>query len=59
MLLGSSTAGFPAGLTNRVMFGDGTGGANARGQIAALRFIQDVATAAEGTTWGRVKGLYR
>lgn len=44
---------------NRILFGDGTGGANARGDIAAFRFTQDLATAALPTTWGRVKSLYR
>lgn len=45
--------------SNRIAFGDGTGGANAHGEIAYYRFIQDHPTATAGTTWGRLKGLYR
>ena len=44
---------------NRWFFGDATGGANARGEVASLRFIQDVATPAEPVSWGRVKAGYR
>lgn len=44
---------------NRILIGDGTGGANARGDISAYRFVQDLATPATPSTWGRIKGLYR
>ncbi len=44
---------------NRILFGDGTGGANARGDISAYRFVQDLATPATSSSWGRIKGLYR
>lgn len=57
-LLGSGTGG-GALAVNRVLLGDGTGGANAQGDVTAFRFIQDVATPATTTTWGRIKGLYR
>jgi len=42
-----------------VFFGDATGGANARAEITSLRFIQDLATPARPTSWGRVKILYK
>ena len=58
-LIGTSSAGFPVAQTNRIWFGDGTGGANARGQIVALRFIQDVATGTEPGGWSRLRTLYR
>lgn len=58
-LLGTSTAGFPAALTNRFWLGDGTGGANASGEVESFRFIQDVATGVSPTTWGRIKALYK
>ena len=57
--LGTSTAGFPAALTNRFWLGDGTGGANASGEVESFRFIQDVATGVSPTTWGRIKALYK
>jgi hypothetical protein len=44
---------------NRIAFGDGTGGANARGEIMEYRFIQDHPVATTGPTWGRLKALYR
>ncbi len=44
---------------NRILIGDGTGGANARGEVSAYRFVQDLATPATPSTWGRIKGLYR
>jgi hypothetical protein len=44
---------------SRILFGDGTGGANTRGDIAAFRFTQDLATAAMPSTWGRVESRYR
>lgn len=58
VLIHSGSGGF-AFSSNRWFFGDGTGGANARGEITALRFIQDVATPATPGTWGRVKDAYR
>jgi hypothetical protein len=56
-LISTSTGGF-AVAANRIFFGDGTGGANAQGEITRYQFIQDVATAGFSTTWGRVKRLY-
>jgi len=58
VLVQSGSGGFAVAV-NRVFLGDGTGGANASGEITAFRFIQNVATPAQATTWGRVKGLYR
>lgn len=57
VLVSSGSGGFPVA-GNRVVFGDGTGGANAHAEIIALRFIQDAATATDGATWGRIKRLY-
>lgn len=54
----SGSGGF-AVAANRVAFGDGTGGANARGEIMEYRFIQDHPTAVGRASWGRLKGLYR
>lgn len=58
VLAGTASAG-SALAANRLLFGDGTGGANAQVHIRALRFIQDLPTAAPTTTWGRVKRLYK
>lgn len=44
---------------SRVLVGDGTGGANARGEISAFRFLQDPVTPAGTSSWGRLKSLYR
>jgi len=44
---------------NRIAFGDGTGGANAHGEITSYRFLQGAATGVNSGTWGRVKSLYR
>ena len=57
-LVASGSGGF-AFAGSRWFFGDGTGGANARGETSALRFIQDVATPAGPATWGRLKADYR
>lgn len=54
----SGSGGF-ALASNRIAFGDGTGGANAHGEITYYRFIQDHPTPAAGTSWGRIKDLYR
>jgi len=54
----SGSGGFSLAV-NRIALGDGTGGANALGEIMEYRFIQDHPTATTGTTWGRLKGLYR
>jgi hypothetical protein len=54
-----SGSGGSAVAANRVLFGDGTGGANALGDLRAFRFIQDTATPATASTWGRIKNLYR
>ena len=54
----SGSGGFSLGV-NRIAFGDGTGGANARAEISYYRFIQDNPVPALSTTWGRLKGLYR
>jgi hypothetical protein len=58
VLVHTGTSGF-AVAGSRVFFGDGTGGANARAEITALRFVQNLVTPARATTWGRVKSLYR
>ena len=58
-LIQSGTVGFGFS-ANRLMFGDGSGGANANAEITAYRFLQGVpTTSTEPTTWGNVKGLYR
>lgn len=57
-LQGTATSGF-AVAANRIIFGDGTGGANANVQMRSLRFIQDTATLASSSSWGRLKALYR
>ncbi len=56
-LLFTSTSGFSVA-ASRVFIGDGTGGANARAEITALQFLQNYATAARPSSWGRVKHLY-
>lgn len=58
-VLVSTASGGTAIVANRILFGDSTGGANAHVEIGELRFIQDLPTPADGTTWGRVKSLYR
>lgn len=55
----STTIGGGAVAANRLIFGDGTGGANARGEITAFHFLQGGAVAVEGSTWGGIKALYR
>ena len=57
-LINTSTVGYGI-VANRLFIGDGTGGANARGEITSFRFIQDIATATRSSSWGRIKGLYR
>ena len=58
VLIHTGTSGF--GFSgNRVFIGDATGGANARAEITALRFVQSLATPTTSTSWGRVKSLYR
>lgn len=56
-LVHSGSGGF-AFSSNRLFLGDGTGGANAQGEISHFRFSQDLATHAESRTWGRIKRLY-
>lgn len=58
VLIYTSSTGF-AVAANRVFFGDGTGGANARGEVTAFRFVQDLPTPAASGTWGRLKAVYR
>jgi len=58
VLVHTGTSGFGVA-ANRIWLGDGTGGGNARAEIRAYRFVQDLPTAAQPTTWGRVKSLYR
>jgi hypothetical protein len=58
VLIGTTTTG-GALVANRILFGDATGGANAHAEIAAFRFVQDLATPTAGTSWGRIKSLYR
>lgn len=55
----STTTGGGAVAANRLLFGDGTGGANARGEISSYHFLQGAAVAIEGDTWGGVKALFR
>jgi hypothetical protein len=57
-LIYTGTTGFAVS-ANRIIFGDGTGGANAHGEITSLTFVQDLATPVESSTWGRIKALYR
>ena len=58
-VLVASGSGGGALAANRILFGDGTGGANAHGQVSAFRFTQDLATGVTTRTWGRIKALYR
>jgi hypothetical protein len=58
VLIHSGSGGFAAS-GSRVFFGDGTGGGNAHTEVTALRFLQGSATTTAGTTWGRIKELYR
>jgi hypothetical protein len=58
VLVYNSTSGFSLA-ANRIFFGDGTGGANARAEIRSLQFLQNYATPAQSTSWGRVKQLFR
>lgn len=53
----SSVAGSFAIAANRVIFGDGTGAANAKAEITRFRFLQGAATESATTTWGRLKSL--
>jgi hypothetical protein len=57
-LLYTSTSGIGV-VGNAVFFGDGTGGVNTQVEIRSLRFLQDTAVPALGTSWGRIKELYR
>lgn len=57
VLVHSGSGGF-ALAANRLLIGDGTGGANAQGEITEYRFSQDLATPALPASWGRIKGLY-
>ena len=57
VVVGTGSGGFSF-TSNRVFFGDGTGGSNARGEISALRFSQDVATPTRAEKWSRVKSRY-
>jgi hypothetical protein len=58
VLIHTGTSGFPLS-ANRVFLGDGSGAANASAEVRAFRFVQDLATPVHGSTWGRVKDLYR
>ena len=58
VLVHSGSGGF-ALASNRVLFGDGTGGSNARGEITAFRFIQNVPTATETGRGDESRALYR
>jgi hypothetical protein len=57
VLVGSNSGGGAVAL-NRLIFGDGTGGANAEAQITSLRWLQGGATATVAGSWGSVKALY-
>lgn len=58
VLIHSGSGGFAAS-GSCVFFGDGTGGGNGHTEVTSLRFLQGSATTAAGTTWGRLKELYR
>lgn len=55
----SSAAGSFAIAANRIYFGDVTGASNARAEIVQYRFLQGTATPTAGTSWSRIKALYR
>ncbi len=57
-LISTNNAG-AAQAVNRLTLGDVTGAANARAEITQYQFLQGAATAATGSTWGRIKSLYR
>lgn len=57
-LIYTGSPGF-AVTANRIFFGDGTGGANALGEIRGFQFVQNLATPASRSTWGRLKALGR
>lgn len=57
-LLHTGTGGSPFA-SNRLFFGDGTGGANALAEIRSLQFLQGGAVATDPATWGGVKELFR
>jgi hypothetical protein len=57
VVVGTGSGGFSVA-SNRVFLGDGTGGANARGEISMFRFSQDVVTAVRSETWARMKALF-
>jgi len=59
VLISTNNGGF-SGSVNQVFFGDGTGAANARAEITFFRFRQGAAiTPTTGTSWSRIKALYR
>ncbi len=58
VLISTNNAG-AAQAINRLTLGDVTGAANARAEITEYEFLQGAATAAAGSTWGRLKSLYR
>lgn len=47
-----------AQVVNRIFFGDGTGGANAEGDVAGFEFVQDLTTPVSSPTWGRIKSTF-
>jgi len=52
--------GFSSAGNNYVLFGDGTGAANAQAEITYFRFRQGAGvTSAAVSTWGRIKSMYR
>jgi hypothetical protein len=52
--------GFSSPGNNYVLFGDGTGAANAQAEITYFRFRQGAGvTSADGGSWGHIKALYR
>jgi len=51
VLIHTGTGGFGVA-ANRLFFGDGSGGANANGEIREYRFIQDLPTPVLTTSWG-------
>ena len=57
-LISTNNGGIATAL-NRIYVGDGTGASNSQSEIKEFRFLQGASTAVQGTSWGRIKTLYR
>ena len=57
-LISTNNGGIATAL-NRIYVGDGTGASNSQSEIKEFRFLQGASTATQGTSWGRIKTLYR